>query len=407
MIKLSEKQGKLSFTIGGIEDYFLFNFQIIGTEARVYVGTRVISGLFSEFTNEADTPYPSIEALEEILVKYAVNGFQEAGSGLTDAQLRATAVPVSLNISTLATKAEQALLLTELKLKADLTETQPVSVASLPLPSGASTSALQTEISTKLSSIIATYGGLFRLEQAAATGLIEGLTNASFLGLNATTGAVNETCCDFSGVLVPLTANTQLYASSSSASDVGQIIIVNGVTADYMPVTRTVTLNGQNQAPLSGLIFFADDATSLNGTGLVGTVYIATASALTAGVPTALNAIKSQINLDTNFNPDKSNGTTRNGFKVVPAGKTMLITRLKPVSGKNDDAFFTFGIKLFGTQEIFPSSLNVYQSLSNIDVAFALPEKSVLQVYTRASTGSIQTVCGVDAVFLDNVIFGL
>lgn len=46
-------------------------------------------------------------------------------------------------ISGFATSAKQDILLTELQLKADLTETQPVSNASLPLPTGASTSAKQ------------------------------------------------------------------------------------------------------------------------------------------------------------------------------------------------------------------------------------------------------------------------
>lgn len=62
-----------------------------------------------------------------------------------------SAVPISS--ATLATTAKQDLLLTELQLKADLTETQPVSAASLPLPAGASTSALQTTGNTSLSSI--------------------------------------------------------------------------------------------------------------------------------------------------------------------------------------------------------------------------------------------------------------
>ena len=42
-----------------------------------------------------------------------------------------------------ATSGKQDLLLTELQKKADLTETQPVSATSLPLPSGAATSAQQ------------------------------------------------------------------------------------------------------------------------------------------------------------------------------------------------------------------------------------------------------------------------
>lgn len=52
-----------------------------------------------------------------------------------------------------ATAAKQDLLLTELQLKADLTETQPVSAASLPLPSGAATSANQSTEITSLASI--------------------------------------------------------------------------------------------------------------------------------------------------------------------------------------------------------------------------------------------------------------
>lgn len=54
-----------------------------------------------------------------------------------------------------ATSAKQDLLLAELQLKADLTETQPISASSLPLPSGASTSANQTTANTSLSSILA------------------------------------------------------------------------------------------------------------------------------------------------------------------------------------------------------------------------------------------------------------
>lgn len=62
-------------------------------------------------------------------------------------------VDVVANTIGLATAAKQDTLLTELQLKADLTETQPVSAASLPLPTNASTSALQTTGNTSLSSI--------------------------------------------------------------------------------------------------------------------------------------------------------------------------------------------------------------------------------------------------------------
>ena len=52
-----------------------------------------------------------------------------------------------------ATQTTLAALLTELQLKADLSETQPVSVASLPLPSGAATAAKQDSIITELQAL--------------------------------------------------------------------------------------------------------------------------------------------------------------------------------------------------------------------------------------------------------------
>ncbi len=62
------------------------------------------------------------------------------------------AIPINAASSTAA---KQDLLLTELQLKADLSETQPVSVASLPLPAGGSTSALQTSGNSSLTTIAA------------------------------------------------------------------------------------------------------------------------------------------------------------------------------------------------------------------------------------------------------------
>lgn len=65
-------------------------------------------------------------------------------------ELRVKDVDLATQAALLATAARQDLLLTELQLKADLTETQPVSVASLPLPAGAATAARQDLLLTEL-----------------------------------------------------------------------------------------------------------------------------------------------------------------------------------------------------------------------------------------------------------------
>jgi len=70
-----------------------------------------------------------------------------------DADSLAELVLIKASAAASATAAKQDLLLAELQLKADLTETQPVSVASLPLPTGAATEAKQDTGNTSLSSI--------------------------------------------------------------------------------------------------------------------------------------------------------------------------------------------------------------------------------------------------------------
>lgn len=70
-------------------------------------------------------------------------------------------------IDLLATKAKQDLLLAELELKANLDETQPVSVASLPLPTGSSTLVEQQSQTTKLTSLDANIGA--QADSAAST----------------------------------------------------------------------------------------------------------------------------------------------------------------------------------------------------------------------------------------------
>lgn len=70
---------------------------------------------------------------------------------LTAAQITTLTPPAA--IAGFATSAKQDTLLTELQLKADLTETQPVSAVSLPLPSGASTAAAQATMETDVEGI--------------------------------------------------------------------------------------------------------------------------------------------------------------------------------------------------------------------------------------------------------------
>lgn len=102
----------------------------------------------------ASLPLPSGAATEATLATRATEstvGLIKSKTDNLDALLSTRATEATL--ATRATEATLSNIFSELQLKADLTETQPVSVTSLPLPTGAATAANQTTANASLSSI--------------------------------------------------------------------------------------------------------------------------------------------------------------------------------------------------------------------------------------------------------------
>jgi hypothetical protein len=123
--------------------------------------------LFIQYDLEVDyaTEAKQDAILAELQGKTEPGNTQLVNTGLTqpltDDELRAT--PVSVILSGGATEAKQNDILTaldtlqtELELKAKVSDTQPVSVSSIALPTGASTAALQTAQSTLLGNVVET-----------------------------------------------------------------------------------------------------------------------------------------------------------------------------------------------------------------------------------------------------------
>lgn len=98
-----------------------------------------------------DTTGLASEAKQDIII----TELQDANSELDSQSTTLT----SLNSKDFATQATLAALLVELALKADLTETQPVSQSSQPLPTGAATEATVSASDSKLADLNARLGG--------------------------------------------------------------------------------------------------------------------------------------------------------------------------------------------------------------------------------------------------------
>lgn len=116
--------------------------------------------------------------------------------------------------------------------------------------------------------------------------------------------------------LVPLTADTELFLSSSSASDTGAVLIF-GLDDNYVEKQEVHTLTGTTEASV-GNWFRINRMVNVSTAAAVGDIYLAKAGAWTAGVPDALTDIQSKIIQGQNI--------THNGFFTVPDGKFLIVT---------------------------------------------------------------------------------
>jgi len=153
----------------------------------------------------------------------AVNASLQAEVHDTDAN----AALVTLNAKDFATQTTLAALLTELELKADLTETQPVSIAaSIPLPTGASTEAKQD-------TIIANQGtAQTRLDLLATEAKQDDIiTELQTLNANALDilDQIDATIIDTSVTNIPASASLPLQLVASTVADIKKILVIEDI----------------------------------------------------------------------------------------------------------------------------------------------------------------------------------
>jgi len=120
------------------------------------------------------------------------------------------------------------------------------------------------------------------------------------------------------GLTVYPAAALQMKVSSSSANDTGagtgaRSVIIQGLDANYDPITETVALTGQTEVTTSASFLRINKmivATAGTGLANAGTIYIGT-GVVTAGVPaTIYNTIAPGFNDSLNFSYTIPNGYT-------------------------------------------------------------------------------------------------
>lgn len=148
---------------------------------------------------------------------------------------------------------------------------------------------------------------------------------------------VFETLWDHTGNKKYFTADTQLYASSSDATDTGRIRI-EGLNDNYELGITQVTLNGQTPVAIPGEFFRIREAFGDQGPPLLGDVYIAELGTTTGGVPDDPTLVQTKIPVQSSdVAPFSSTNMSHNGFFTVPAGFDVHLLNLVPSTKKGDD----------------------------------------------------------------------
>lgn len=233
-----------------------------------------------------------------------------------------------------------------------------------------------------------------------ARGRIPGVSTSSILGFNPDVDtAAEETVWDQGGIYTYLTADTELFISSSSASDTNVKISIKGMTDDFLVKDAVVTFtSGQTQQSI-GSYFRIFSLTVIGGSAPVGDLYTAETDTLTAGVPDTASKIKSKMRIGQNL--------TKNALFTVPANHTFYANRVIIHTRKNKDAVVTVSTKPEGAPDFIvlsdiPSFENSFQL--NLEPTFVISEKTDLEFRTTTLTNNTEIVANVGYILVDNDI---
>ena len=270
----------------------------------------------------------------------ARNEALQSASG--DARTLDVDVVSSVTPAGISTEAKQDALIAELELKADLTETQPISAAALPLPTGAATSAIQTD-GTQATQFVDEAGTPYGVKHIGnkprvsatpyyvdiAEGNVPDHQAAYKFGNNDAVGTTQESIWNEGGlypwVAIDAAAG-QVTVSSDSAQDAAAgtgaaTVQIYGISsADGTDQNEIITLTGQT--PVTSTLSYSrvfrmicrtagSASTTLEN---AGTIYAGTGT-VTNGKPLIVWALVSP-----------ARNQTLQAVWTVPAGKTFYMT---------------------------------------------------------------------------------
>lgn len=209
--------------------------------------------------------------------------------------------------------------------------------------------------------------------------------------------AAEELIWDYGGVETYLTADTELFLSSTSASDTNVTMLVKGMTDDFVVKNEVHTLvSGQSQQSI-GNWFRIFIIIVVAGNAPLGEIFCAEADTLSSGEPNTATKVHALMPLPTNI--------THKCLSTVPAGHTMYVTRLFMGVRRGEDAVIQFRSRASTAPDfVLSSSFPLYQSSEflTFDPPFVLLEKTDFEFTASTVTNNTQVTANLGFILVDN-----
>lgn len=186
--------------------------------------------------------------------------------------------------------------------------------------------------------------------------------------------------------IFPTTATID-SVSSTSSSDVGISVDLNGLASDGTLLNQTVTLNGQNRVAITPMLRFSRGYNS-NGTKFDGHIIIYENGTISGGVPTDSTTIKGVIH------PDEQQ--TEMAVYTIPAGKTGYLTSgYCSTAGANKSSNYIIKLKTRQENGVFRTQQKVSISDNGTSfISFDYPVPQKLEALTDIVITAQMTVPG-------------
>ncbi len=234
-----------------------------------------------------------------------------------------------------------------------------------------------------------------------AKGLVPGHETGTIFGRNRDVDpAAAELVWDYGGLETYLTADTELFLSSTDAGDTNVNVFVWGMTDDYV-FKQQIILFTSGQSPQSvGLNFRLFRLVVVaGGDAPLGDIYCAEADTLTGGVPDTPAKVHALM--------AAADGVTHKASGTVPAGYTLDVKRMFMGVRRGEDAVIVFRSKAFGAPMFVEStSFPLYQTseFMTFDPPFVIAEKTDFEFLATTVTNNTEVTLNIAYIFVDNSI---